>query len=151
MAVINKKFITNKKIKEVYKDVTNWCSFADIQVIDSDVSDAKFNLKCKKAYPIKSLRFNVKTAVGALIIGSILAFFSSLSKSESSSFASWFLTFFPLGLYLLSCLLNIKEKTVVFEFTGISETSDQSDIHVKISEDWDEAKSELNQLISKLI
>ncbi len=71
MTTLSKNFSTTKESKNVYKLITAWCSFSDINVPDSKVTDTNFNIMGKKPYK-SAVKFRWVVALLLFFIGAIM-------------------------------------------------------------------------------
>ncbi len=71
MATHSKNFSTTKESKDVYKLITDWCSFSDINVLDSKVTDTNFKIMGKKTYK-SAVKFRWVVALLLFFLGAIM-------------------------------------------------------------------------------
>ena len=64
---------------------------------------------------------------------------------------SFFITFFPLCIYLIYYFIKKKGKTVDIEFMGIYKSAEFTDLAIKSSEEFDDLKSEINTFVNNYI
>jgi hypothetical protein len=149
MSGFSKQFSANKELKEVFKDLNTWCSFTDIKVVDSEIATTDFRIVGKKNYK-SSIKFRWLLAFGLLFLGALMA---AQAKKDGGDIApvSTIMVFLPMVIYVCYYFVQAKGKEVKFEFRGIGKELSATNVSVKLFEDLEDAKAELNQLFIKFL
>jgi len=142
-----KNLTLNKGMDEIYRAILRWAELNEMGVQENNREKEGFVLKFNKKYRLKQ-KFSWGLAIFLFFLGAVLA---TISEEPPGSPGSFILVILPLFIYLISYFLKKKPKEASFRFVA---RRDGDDVLLKTEltpEALEPAKTELTQLMNKLI
>jgi len=143
-----KTLTAEKKLKDVYKDITNWCNLQEVFLSKSEINQDNFVILGKKKYKSK-LNFRWGLAIGLFLLGVIVAAGGTTGSGEGSVM---FTSFLFVGIYVVYYFINSRDKSVTFVFKGVTNSENNTDLQYELSRDAGaDASNQVIQLMNKFI
>ncbi len=138
----------DKGIEEVYRAILRWAEGNEMGIEENSRDKEGFVLKFRKLYTIKQ-KFSWGLAVFLFFLGIILVGVSE--NTEPGSPEAFFMSIFPLLIYLIVYFLKKKPKEAVFSFSARAEEGEVLLKSELVPENLEPAKKDLTQLVNKLV